>query len=65
MGVLRFLELSRSLDGRDTGGRRYRLPEGGGPRVQLMSDRRESAGPYSVSSAGGSRMRALSPRWFL
>lgn len=65
MGMLRFLELSRSLDSRDTGGRRYRLPEGGGPRVQLMPDRRESAGTCAAASAGGTRLRSLSPRWFL
>ena len=64
MSMLRFLKLSHSLDGRDTVGRRYLLPDGGGPRVQLMSDRRSAGGGFAGSSAGSfARHRLLSVRW--
>ncbi len=64
MSMLRFLKVSHSLDGRDTIGRRYLLPDGGGPRVQLMSDRRGAGAGFAGSSAGSFvRNRLLSARW--
>lgn len=39
-GMLKFLELNRSLDGRATGSRWYRLPDQGGLSVRLMPERR-------------------------
>ena len=60
MSMVRFLKLSHSLDGRNTVGRRYLLPDGGGPRLQLMSDRR---GAGSGAASSFARNRLLSVRW--
>lgn len=64
MSMLRFLKLNQSLDGRNTLGRRYLLPDGDGPRVHLMPARRGAGGGFAGSSAGSiTRNRLLSVRW--